>query len=148
MTSRVTYGSQSWKPGRYLVTGSSQRTLPSSTSMPIAAAVIALVVEPMANSVAVSTALGLSELADAVALREDDLAVLDDGDREADGAPVPEGLRGVGVELLASAASAGRCADVGVAKAGARSAAARPSGATHRSTRAEGKTATSVVSYR
>ena len=45
----------------------------------------------------VSTGCRLAQLVDAVALGEDDLAVLDDGDGEA-GAPVLEGLRGVGIE--------------------------------------------------
>ena len=66
--------------------------------MPIAAAVMALVVEPMEKRVLVSTRRGLPQLLHAVALGEDDLAVLDHGDGEPDRSPVLEGLRGVGVE--------------------------------------------------
>ena len=46
-----------------------------------------------------------AELPDTVALLEDDAAVFDDGDREADGAPVFYGLCGVGIELAGGVGS-------------------------------------------
>ncbi len=53
--SRVTQGSYMRKPGKWSMTGSSQPSLPSSTRIASAAAVKALVVEPIWNSVSAST---------------------------------------------------------------------------------------------
>ena len=51
--------------------------------MPSAVAVNALVLDAMPNSVWASTGVGIAQLADAVALRQHDLAVLHDRDRDA-----------------------------------------------------------------
>src|SRR5690606_18659089 len=55
VTGRVTYGSWSSNAGRRRRTGSSQSSTPSSTSMPSAATVNALVVDAIAHSVCSST---------------------------------------------------------------------------------------------
>ncbi|MBK8058232.1 MAG: hypothetical protein IPK33_10205 [Gemmatimonadetes bacterium] len=59
MSSRVAYGSYSWKPGRYVAGDASSETFFSSTSMAIDAAVNALDDEPIAKMVFSSTRSGL-----------------------------------------------------------------------------------------
>ena len=66
--------------------------------MPIAADVMALVVDPMAKRVCSSTRAGFPSVVHAIAAREDDRVVLDDGDREPGDVPVAHGLRDVPVE--------------------------------------------------
>ena len=55
VTSRVTYGSATRNSGMCFTTGSSHLSLPSSTSMPSAIAVNALLVDASVNTVCAST---------------------------------------------------------------------------------------------
>jgi hypothetical protein len=73
--------------------------LPSSTNIPIAAPVIALVVEPNREQGIGVDRFGLPELSHAVALGEDDLAVLHHRDCEAHRVPFLDGLGDVRIEL-------------------------------------------------
>ena len=80
------------------VTGSSQETLPASTSMPSRADVNAFVVEPTAKIVFAVTGSALARFADAIAPGEDDAVVADDRHRESGRVPGLDCLGGVGVE--------------------------------------------------
>ena len=82
------------------MTGASSSTLPASTSCMMAVAVIGLVVEPTATGVWGGHRAGLVAVGEAVAARQGDLAVLDDGEREAGDGPGGHPLLNVRIQLL------------------------------------------------
>ena len=85
--SRVTHGSHMRKSGMWSMTLSSHLILPASTSVASAALVKALPVDPVKKIVSASTGRLVRDVAHAPAMRQRDLAVLDDGDGDAGHAP-------------------------------------------------------------